>query len=93
MARDVFHQYCAVIGPSACRFKVLELGASDRHRVADGAAGDDLPAMFTARITARDQSDRGRWTMPCPHTQLTSSRSFSDRRSLFGPSNRIDVTI
>ncbi len=53
MARDVFHNIVRTLGPSACRFHVLEIGGEAlRHISLDGRQTINCLAMFTGAITS-----------------------------------------
>lgn len=53
MARDVFHHIVRVLGPSACRFQVLEIGGDALPRISlDGRQTINCLAMFTGAVTS-----------------------------------------
>ncbi len=53
MARDVFHHLVRVLGPSACRFQVLELGGPALAAISlEGRQTITGLAMFTGALTA-----------------------------------------
>jgi 3-isopropylmalate/(R)-2-methylmalate dehydratase large subunit len=53
MARDVFHQLVRVMGPSSCRFQVLEIGGPAAQTLStEGMQTITGLAMFTGALTA-----------------------------------------
>lgn len=53
MARDVFHHIVRVLGPSSCRFQVLELGGDGLDGLTtEGIQSITCLAMFTGALTA-----------------------------------------
>ncbi len=53
MARDVFHHIVRVLGPSACRFQVLEIGGDALPHISlDGRQTINCLAMFTGAVTS-----------------------------------------
>ena len=53
MARDVFHHIVRVLGPSACRFQVLEIGGDAMPHISlDGRQTINCLAMFTGAVTS-----------------------------------------
>lgn len=73
MARDVFHHIVRVLGPSACRFQVMELGGSGLAGIStEGLQTITGLAMFTGAITAIVNPDETRlaWALPRARKQL-----------------------
>ena len=53
MARDAFHHIVRVLGPSACRFQVLEIGGDALPHISlDGRQTINCLAMFTGAVTS-----------------------------------------
>ncbi len=53
MARDVFHHIVRLLGPSSCRFEVLELGGDGLESIStEGIQTITALAMFTGALTA-----------------------------------------
>lgn len=53
MARDVFHHIVRLLGPSSCRFQVLELGGEGVENIStEGLQTITALAMFTGALTA-----------------------------------------
>lgn len=61
MARDVFHHIVRVLGPSSCRFQVLELGGDGLEGLTtEGIQSITCLAMFTGALTAIVNPDKQR---------------------------------
>jgi len=53
MARDVFHHIVRILGPSSCRFQVLEIGGDGLEDLSiEGIQSITCLAMFTGALTA-----------------------------------------
>ena len=75
MARDVFHHIVRVLGPSACRFQVMEVGGSALNGISiEGRQTICGLAMFTGAVTAVINPD-----------ELTLHYSASRARSAIEP--------
>ena len=93
MARDVFHHIVRVLGPSACRFQVMELGGR-------GLAGISLEgrqvicglAMFTGAITAVVNPDALSIGYNEGRARLRTPPVSSDSDALYAAVHEIDIS-
>jgi len=93
MARDVFHHIVRVLGPSACRFQVLELAGEAIDRLSlEGRQSITCLAMFTGAITAIINPDRAALDYALPRARLKIDPLFSDPDASYAAVHTIDVT-
>ena len=93
MARDVFHHLVRVLGPSSCRFQVLEIGGP---AVAD-MSNDALQtitglAMFTGAVTAIVNPDARRLDYALPRALKQLEPVYSDDDAVYFARHEIDLT-
>lgn len=93
MARDVFHHLVRVLGPSSCRFQVLEIGGP---AVAD-MSNDALQtitglAMFTGAVTAIVNPDAKRLDYALPRALKQLEPVYSDDDAVYFARHEIDLT-
>jgi 3-isopropylmalate/(R)-2-methylmalate dehydratase large subunit len=93
MARDVFHHIVRVLGPSACRFQVMELGGPGIAGLStEGLQTITGLAMFTGAITAIVNPDETRlaWALPRARKQLDPVSSDPD--AVYAAVHEIDLS-
>ena len=93
MARDVFHHIVRVLGPSACRFQVMELGGPGIAGLStEGLQTITGLAMFTGAITAIVNPDETRlaWAMPRARKHLAPVSSDPD--AVYAAVHEIDLS-
>lgn len=81
MARDVFHHIVCVLGPSSCRFQVLELGGDGLDGLTtEGIQSITCLAMFTGALTAivNPEGERLDYALERAKKQLEPVRSDPD---------------
>ncbi len=81
MARDVFHHIVRVLGPSSCRFQVLELGGDGLDGLTtEGIQSITCLAMFTGALTAivNPEGERLDYALERAKKQLEPVRSDPD---------------
>lgn len=92
MARDVFHHIVRVLGPSACRFQVLELGGEAIDRLSlEGRQSITCLAMFTGAITAIINPDEAALAYAGPRARIDLDPVFSDPDAEYSAVHTIDV--
>lgn len=93
MARDVFHHIVRVLGPSSCRFKVLELGGEVIDALSlEGRQAITCLAMFTGAITAVINPDEKALAYAVPRARADIEPVFSDPDASYAAVYTIDVT-
>jgi 3-isopropylmalate/(R)-2-methylmalate dehydratase large subunit len=93
MARDVFHHIVRVLGPSACRFKVLELGGEMIDALSlEGRQAITCLAMFTGAITAVINPDAKALAYASSRARAAIEPVFSDPDANYSAVYTIDVT-
>lgn len=93
MARDIFHHIVRVLGPSSCRFQVMEIGGP-------GVAGISIEgrqticglAMFTGAVTAVINPDDLSRAYTDQRSRLHLSPVFSDPDAVYAAVHEIDVS-
>jgi 3-isopropylmalate/(R)-2-methylmalate dehydratase large subunit len=93
MARDVFHHIVRVLGPSSCRFQVMEIGGP-------GVAGLSIEgrqticglAMFTGAVTAVINPDEASLAYTNPRARLHLPPVASDPDANYFAVHEIDVS-
>lgn len=93
MARDVFHHLVRVMGPSSCRFQVLELGGPALSQIStEGLQTITGLAMFTGAITAIVNPDAERLAYALPRARKTIEPLYSDEDANYAAVYDIDLT-
>ncbi|GAB5469061.1 MAG: homoaconitase large subunit [Rhodospirillales bacterium] len=93
MARDVFHHIVRVLGPSACRFQVLEIGGEALADISlEGRQTITCLAMFTGAITAIINPDRTSLDYALPRARLALDPPASDADAVYAATHRIDLS-
>lgn len=93
MARDVFHHIVRVLGPSSCRFKVLELGGSAVSAMSrDGMQTITGLAMFTGALTAIVNPDAATLAYALPRARKVLEPVFSDDDAVYAAVHAIDLS-
>jgi 3-isopropylmalate/(R)-2-methylmalate dehydratase large subunit len=93
MARDVFHHIVRVLGPSSCRFQVMEIGGP-------GIAGISIEgrqticglAMFTGAVTAVINPDETSLAYTDKRARLRIPPVYSDPDATYAAVHEIDVS-
>jgi 3-isopropylmalate/(R)-2-methylmalate dehydratase large subunit len=93
MARDIFHHIVRVLGPSSCRFQVMEIGGP-------GVAGISIEgrqticglAMFTGAVTAVINPDALSLAYTNPRARLHLDPVSSDPDAEYAAVHEIDVS-
>lgn len=81
MARDVFHHLVRTMGPSSCRFQVLEIGGPSLSQIStEGLQTITGLAMFTGAVTAivNPDEDRLAYALPRARKKIEVLRSDED---------------
>jgi 3-isopropylmalate/(R)-2-methylmalate dehydratase large subunit len=93
MARDVFHHLVRVMGPSSCRFQVLELGGPALSQIStEGLQTITGLAMFTGAITAIVNPDAERLAYALPRARKKIEPLYSDEDAHYSAVFDIDLT-
>lgn len=93
MARDIFHHIVRVLGPSACRFKVLELGGEAIDALSlEGRQAITCLAMFTGAVTAIINPDQTARDYAAPRARIALDPVFSDADAIYAAEHTIDVS-
>jgi len=93
MARDIFHHIVRVLGPSSCRFQVLELGGEVIDNLTlEGRQAITCLAMFTGAITAIINPDNKALDYASPRARVLLDPVFSDPDAAYSAVHEIDVT-
>jgi len=93
MARDVFHQLVRVMGPSSCRFQVLEIGGPAVSTLStEGLQTITGLAMFTGAVTAivNPESERLQYALSRARKKLEPV--VSDPDASYAAVHDIDLT-
>jgi 3-isopropylmalate/(R)-2-methylmalate dehydratase large subunit len=92
MARDVFHHLVRVMGPSSCRFQVLELGGPGMEQIStEGLQTITGLAMFTGAITAIVNPDANRLAYALPRAKKAIEPVYSDDDAVYSATHDIDL--
>ena len=92
-ARDVFHHIVRVIGPSGCRFNVLELGGTTiANMTLEGRQTITCLAMFTGAITAVINPDKKALDYALPRARKELDVQYSDDDASYTAVHNIDVS-
>ena len=93
MARDVFHHLVRVLGPSSCRFQVLELGGPGIDTLTtEGIQSITCLAMFTGAITAIVNPDQKRLDYALPRARKQLEPVYSDPDAEYSAVHEIDLS-
>jgi len=93
MARDVFHHIVRVLGPSGCRFQVLELGGDTIASMSiEGRQTITCLAMFTGAITAIINPDDVTLPYARARAKLALEPLASDPDAQYAARHTIDVS-
>lgn len=93
MARDVFHHIVRELGPSACRFHVLEIaGPALEHISLEGRQTITCLAMFTGAITAIIDPDDTSLAYSLPRARIKLEPVYSDGNADYAAVHRVDVS-
>jgi 3-isopropylmalate/(R)-2-methylmalate dehydratase large subunit len=93
MARDVFHHIVRVIGPSACRFQVMEVGGPGLDHISlEGRQTICGLAMFTGAVTAVMNPDATSLAYTDPRNRISTPAVCSDRDAEYAAVHNIDLT-
>ncbi|MBT9289733.1 3-isopropylmalate dehydratase large subunit [Prosthecodimorpha staleyi] len=93
MARDVFHHLVRVLGPSSCRFQVLELGGPGLSQLStEGLQTVTGLAMFTGAITAIVNPDETRLAYALPRARKALDPVWSDPDADYAARHTIDLS-
>ena len=94
MARDVFHHLVRVMGPSSCRFQVLEIGGPAVETLStEGLQTITGLAMFTGALTAIvNPDDKQRLAYALSRARKKLEPVFSDPDAEYSAVHDIDLT-
>ena len=93
MARDVFHHIVRVLGPSACRFQVLEIGGEALTDISiEGRQTICGLAMFTGAVTAVINPDAVSRAWLAGRSRIAVPEEFSDPDADYAAVHTIDVS-
>ena len=93
MARDVFHHIVRVLGPSACRFQVMEVGGSALAGISiEGRQVICGLAMFTGAITAVINPDELTLSYAAPRARAQIEPVYSDPDAAYAAVHEIDIS-
>lgn len=93
MARDVFHHMVRVLGPSSCRFQVLELGGDGLEGLTtEGIQSITCLAMFTGALTAIVNPDHARLNYALPRARKKLEPLHSDADAEYTAVHDIDLS-
>ena len=93
MARDVFHHIVRVIGPSACRFQVMEVGGPGLDHISlEGRQTICGLAMFTGAVTAVMNPDATSLAYTDPRNRIATPAVCSDPDAEYAAVHTIDLT-
>ncbi len=93
MARDVFHHIVRVIGPSACRFQVMEVGGPGLDHISlEGRQTICGLAMFTGAVTAVMNPDPTSLAYTDPRNRIATPAVYSDPDAEYAAVHTIDLT-
>lgn len=92
-ARDVFHHIVRIIGPSGCRFQVLELGGNVIADMSlEGRQTITCLAMFTGAISAIINPDKKALDYAGPRARKKLEVEHSDDDANYSAVHNIDVS-
>lgn len=90
MARDVFHHIVRLLGPSGCRFQVLEIGGSGAENIStEGLQTITGLAMFTGALTAIVNPSPGRLAYASARARKQLEAQYSDPNANYSQRRRI----
>jgi 3-isopropylmalate/(R)-2-methylmalate dehydratase large subunit len=90
MARDVFHHIVRVLGPSSCRFQVLELGGDGLEDLTtEGIQSITCLAMFTGALTAIVNPNQKRLDYALPRAKKELEPVYSDPDATYAATHDI----
>ena len=93
MARDVFHHIVRVLGPSACRFQVMEVGGPALAGISiEGRQVICGLAMFTGAITAVINPDPLTLGYAAPRARAAIEPVYSDADATYAAVHEIDLS-
>lgn len=93
LARDIFHHIVRVLGPSACRFQVLELAGEALDNISlEGRQTITCLAMFTGAVTAIINPDKRSLDYALPRARLSIDPLSSDEDAEYAAVHRIDIS-
>jgi len=93
MARDVFHHIVRVLGPSSCRFQVLELGGDGLEDLTtEGIQSITCLAMFTGALTAIVNPNQDRLDYALPRAKKELEPVYSDPDASYAATHDIDLS-
>jgi len=93
MARDVFHHIVRTLGPSACRFKVMEVGGEGLEQIStEGLQTLTGLAMFTGAVTAIVNPDEKRLAYALPRARKRLDPVRSDPDATYAAVHDIDLS-
>jgi 3-isopropylmalate/(R)-2-methylmalate dehydratase large subunit len=90
MARDVFHHIVRLLGPSSCRFQVLEIGGLGAENIStEGLQTITGLAMFTGALTAIVNPAPGRLAYATARARKQLEPQYSDADAVYSARHRI----
>ncbi len=93
MARDVFHHIVRVLGPSSCRFQVMEVGGPALAGISiEGRQVICGLAMFTGAITAVINPDELTLAYSSPRARAAIEPVYSDADATYAAVHEIDLS-
>ena len=93
MARDVFHHIVRVLGPSACRFQVMEVGGPALAGISiEGRQVICGLAMFTGAVTAVINPDELTLGYSMPRARAVIEPVYSDADAEYAAVHEIDLS-
>ncbi|SMH47567.1 3-isopropylmalate dehydratase large subunit [Azospirillum agricola] len=93
MARDVFHHLVRVLGPSSCRFQVLEIGGPAAAAMStEGLQTITGLAMFTGALTAIVNPDPVRLDYALPRARKKLDPVSSDADAEYSAVHEVDLS-
>ncbi len=93
MARDVFHHIVRVLGPSSCRFQVMEVGGPALAGISiEGRQVICGLAMFTGAITAVINPDELTLGYSAPRARVAIAPVYSDADATYAAVHEIDLS-
>ena len=93
MARDVFHHIVRVLGPSACRFQVMEVGGPGLSSISlEGRQTICGLAMFTGAVTAVCNPDEDSLAYTQPRARINIAPEYSDPDAVYAAVHDIDIS-
>ena len=92
MARDVYHHLVGQLGPTSCRFQVMELAGEGLQDISiEGRQAICGLAMFTGAVTAVINPDEQTLSYALPRARVQLEPVFSDPDARFAAEHRLDV--